>query len=208
MKEENKRELILNIFKQSILKDGYSKVSINSLTNLCNISKGSFYTYFSSKDELLATIIEEYRLFLKNIMKECTEEATDLESFIDIYIKNKLRYSDYDLELEFVIVNLFENLESLSPKNLVEIHKLTEIHLNTLKKNLKKYTKFSDEEIRLYSLIIEGIREKFIIHSTIEIRDEILILKNLDEIKKNIFSKEIIEQRNFMIKNILKMLKN
>lgn len=207
MKEENKRELILDIFKQSILKDGYSKVSINSLTNLCNISKGSFYTYFSSKDELLATIIEEYRLFLKKIMKECTEEANDLKSFIEIYIKNKLKYSNYNLELEFVIVNLFENLESLSTKNLVEIHKLTEIHLNTLKKNLKKYTKFSDEGIQLYSLIIEGIREKFLIYSTLEIKDEILILKNLDEIKEIIFSKEIIEQRNFIIKNILKMLK-
>ncbi|MGL5125165.1 MAG: TetR/AcrR family transcriptional regulator, partial [Fusobacteriaceae bacterium] len=55
----NKKNLIINSSKELILKKGYKKTSVENITSYANISKGSFYTYFKSKDLLLMEIISE-----------------------------------------------------------------------------------------------------------------------------------------------------
>ena len=46
--DNDKKYLILEKAKDMIITDGYSNLSISKLTSEINISKGSFYTYFSS----------------------------------------------------------------------------------------------------------------------------------------------------------------
>lgn len=49
--------------KQSILlfeKKGFSSTSIQDITNAMNVTKGTFYYYFSSKEQLLMDIHDEY----------------------------------------------------------------------------------------------------------------------------------------------------
>ncbi|WP_241761784.1 TetR/AcrR family transcriptional regulator, partial [Fusobacterium nucleatum] len=47
--------------KDMILTESYSNLSISKLTSELNISKGSFYTYFPSKDKMLSEILDEYK---------------------------------------------------------------------------------------------------------------------------------------------------
>lgn len=54
-----KREKILEIALKLFMEKGFNKTSIDEITKLADISKGSFYTYFKSKEELLESIIEE-----------------------------------------------------------------------------------------------------------------------------------------------------
>lgn len=49
---ENKKEKILEIFQKLVLEKGYSKVSVEEITSSLGISKGSFYSYFKSKNVL------------------------------------------------------------------------------------------------------------------------------------------------------------
>lgn len=206
MEKESKKKLILNKFKQSILENGYSKVSINSLTAHCNISKGSFYTYFSSKDEILSIVIDEYEDLLKRKMNECTSFSENLNDFLDKYIKYRLTLKDEELELELILANLLKNLEILSSKNLDRIYNLPDIHINIIKKNLRRYTDFREEEIFTYAKMIEGIRTNFLIDDIFEVNNGIFRIKSLTEVKKLLNSKGMKENREFVLKSIKKML--
>lgn len=206
MEKENKKELILYTFKQSILENGYTKVSINSLTSQCNISKGSFYTYFSSKDEILSIVIDEYEGLLKRKMDECTNFSKNLNDFLDKYIKYRLTLKDEELELELILANLLKNLEILSSRNMDRIYNLPDIHIDTLKKNLNKYTDFKENEVFTYAKMIEGIRANFLIDDTFEVVNGIFKIKSLSEVKKLLSSKAMKENRDFVLKNIKKML--
>lgn len=206
MEKENKKELILSTFKQSILENGYSKVSINSLTAQCNISKGSFYTYFSSKDEILSMIIDEYEGLLRKKMNDCTNFSKNLNDFLDRYIKYRLTLEDEELELELILANLLKNLEILSSGNLDRIYNLPDIHRETLRKNLNKYTNFEKKEICTYAKMIEGIRANFLIDDIFEVENGVFRIKSLSEVKKLLNSKTMKENREFVLKSIKKML--
>lgn len=208
IKNENKKELILKNFKESILKDGYSKVSISYLTEKCKISKGSFYTYFSSKDEMLLMVIELYERWLTKLLNDFTEQSTTMYEYIDKCAKYRLEISDEELELELVLINLFKNLESLSNENLSKICNLTSIYRNYFEKNLRKYFTFSDEEISMISKIIMAIRENRMLELTFEINDRVFRIKDISEIRRDLKSEKMIKEREMLIKNIEKILKN
>lgn len=203
----NKKDLILTTFKQSILKDGYSKVSINSLTAQCNISKGSFYTYFSSKDEMLLTILDEYKNLLKRIMEECTEKSKNMDEFVENYIKYRLNLNDEELEFELVLANLLKNFENVGNKNLYKLYKICDIHIDTIELNLKRYTSIPEDQIKTVARIIEGIRIEFHFRDTIEINEDFFRIKNLDETKTLLYSDEMKKNRELVIKSIKKILK-
>lgn len=52
-----------NILTQSFklfLNEGYKEVSINKIIGNCNISKGAFYHYFTSKEDLYSQVLERF----------------------------------------------------------------------------------------------------------------------------------------------------
>ena len=54
--EERKKEILLTARKLFVEK-GYEQTSINDILKIVDIAKGTFYYYFSSKDEVLQAII-------------------------------------------------------------------------------------------------------------------------------------------------------
>ena len=59
MKKQVKREEIIQAAKKLIIEKGYRKTSVEDITNEVGIAKGSFYTYFKSKDYLMETLLIE-----------------------------------------------------------------------------------------------------------------------------------------------------
>lgn len=55
--DERKKEFIETAIEMFIIK-GYEKTSINDILKAINITKGAFYYYFDSKEELLDTIVD------------------------------------------------------------------------------------------------------------------------------------------------------
>lgn len=59
LQAENTRALLLETAKQQIQQMGADKITIQSITQACGLSKGLFYHYFHSKDELLHLLERE-----------------------------------------------------------------------------------------------------------------------------------------------------
>lgn len=54
-----KKEEIVQKSKQLLVKYGYNRVSMNEIASHCGFTKKTLYSYFDSKDALVASIIEK-----------------------------------------------------------------------------------------------------------------------------------------------------
>jgi len=67
--EERRNELI-DAAEELFIKNGYEHTSVNNILKKTNLSKGAFYHYFKSKDQILDAVIERFiKLFLREIEK-------------------------------------------------------------------------------------------------------------------------------------------
>ncbi|MGC9172483.1 TetR/AcrR family transcriptional regulator [Caldisericum sp.] len=86
MNEINKREQIIEVSEKLFLEKGFPNTSVEDITNVLGIAKGSFYTYFSSKEELLKEIVSKT---LKNIYEELSQfsfENKDVEKSFEEFV--------------------------------------------------------------------------------------------------------------------------
>ena len=58
MKRTNKRDKLIKVGSQIVTLQGYKAASINEILTAANVPKGSFYYYFSSKEDFGLAIIE------------------------------------------------------------------------------------------------------------------------------------------------------
>ncbi|KXG44289.1 TetR/AcrR family transcriptional regulator [Tepidibacillus infernus] len=70
-KIENKKESIIKVAKEVLANESYSAISIKSIAKKAGIATGTFYLYFSNKEKLVETIVDEmYAKLLDSIKKE------------------------------------------------------------------------------------------------------------------------------------------
>ena len=91
MKEDKKRKIVekaIELFGEA----GYLKTTVEEITNSLNISKGSFYTYFDSKESLLLGILnylfDQHCLILDKIAEET--EKLNAEDTLKCYLKSSI----------------------------------------------------------------------------------------------------------------------
>lgn len=88
------KEKIYNAGIQVINDKGYLNVSIEDITNKANVAKGSFYTYFNSKEALIHyTFIQSDNTY-KSVYESMNKKnfRTDLLNFLDLsYKENEKR---------------------------------------------------------------------------------------------------------------------
>ncbi|MBQ3438185.1 MAG: TetR/AcrR family transcriptional regulator [Fusobacterium sp.] len=207
MEKENKRNLILETVKDTILTEGYSKISINKITSKCNISKGSFYTYFTSKEEMLSAIIDEYKELIVKILEDSTKYSKSLDEFLDRFIRYRHSLNPNDLKSELTLINLRKNLEIIDEKNFQKLISINSLFCNTVKENLKKYTDFNEKEIENYSIILFGVRKIFVITDTIKFEENSVEIRNVDELKSLLESEETQKNVEFIVECMKKILK-
>jgi AcrR family transcriptional regulator len=94
---ENVRERIIEEGKAILIEQGYKGLNIREIAGRCGIGTGTFYNYFSNKQELATAIFEEdwnKALILVDDLKESDELLrekmrkiyVDLHGFINNYI--------------------------------------------------------------------------------------------------------------------------
>lgn len=93
---ENLRETIILEAKNILLTQGFKNVSIREIAKNCNIGTGTFYNYFSTKEDLVAEIFREDWKKVSNLVDELkhTEEPCK-EKFRKIYISIEMFVSSY-----------------------------------------------------------------------------------------------------------------
>ncbi|MDO5088579.1 MAG: TetR/AcrR family transcriptional regulator [Leptotrichiaceae bacterium] len=142
-KKENKKQMIVNKSLELFCENGYFQIKVDEITKALGISKGNFYTYFETKEEVLYEILgilKEEKIKAMNetdITKEPKEILRDFinkrsEIFfkymkkinlqnIDNFLKDRkvVEYMEemYDISTDFLRKNVVEKSCNTENKN-------------------------------------------------------------------------------------------
>lgn len=210
----DKKNLILEKAKDMIITESYSSLSISKLTSELNISKGSFYTYFPSKDKMLSEILDEYIKNIKNITifkNNLLENSKNIDECLDYYINSLLNLTDDELKLELVITNLKRNYEVFNEENFKKLKIIACSMIDLIKEVLNKYKykkdiRIEEKDIEKCSKMIFSIAEVFLIMENVDFDSDRFTFKTLDEVKKMYRSDDIKEHLEFIKKSIKKII--
>ena len=101
------RKKLHKVAKECLQRYGVKKTTVDQMAALADISKGSFYNFYSSKEMLFFAVLEEYQI---DVMDRLTEQL-DMEAKIDTNRLVQLLYDFYqDFRYSFMYT-IFKNHE-------------------------------------------------------------------------------------------------
>lgn len=135
--EVRKREILL-VARELFITKGYEQTSVNDILKIVDIAKGTFYYYFSSKEEVLEAIIVD-------IVEEGARKGKEILKDKSIPLVNRIMFAIMAQASEF----------EGSDKIKEELHKVENAKLEQLylKEMLKRVTPILKEPV------LEGIEQ-------------------------------------------------
>ena len=101
------RKKLHKVAKECLQRYGVKKTTVDQMAAMADISKGSFYNFYSSKEMLFFAVLEEYQI---DVMNRLTEQL-DMEVKIDTNRLVQLLYDFYqDFRYSFMYT-IFKNHE-------------------------------------------------------------------------------------------------
>lgn len=128
----NTKEKILSSAMKLMLEKGFNEVSLNHIISDSGVSKGAFYHYFKSKDELFVELfnvyffnyLDEFYAVLDNgevpIEKKLFFLADQMVEIVDVYMKTSSNMGFYLIFFE--AMSKFEDLKRLLSKHYNDLH--------------------------------------------------------------------------------------
>ena len=119
------RKKLHKVAKECLQRYGVKKTTVDQMAAMVDISKGSFYNFYSSKEMLFFAVLEEYQI---DVMNRLTEQL-GMETKIDTNRLVQLLYDFYqDFRYSFVYT-IFKNHEMellvrKLPKEVITNHHL------------------------------------------------------------------------------------
>ena len=119
------RKKLHKVAKECLQRYGVKKTTVDQMAAMADISKGSFYNFYSSKEMLFFTVLEEYQI---DVMNRLTEQL-GMETKIDTNRLVQLLYDFYqDFRYSFMYT-IFKNHEMellirKLPKEVITNHHL------------------------------------------------------------------------------------
>lgn len=154
------RELILQQTALLLEIKGFSQISTKEIANACNLSQGSIFLHFQSKENLLNAIFyQQLEIFEKNLYKNCTVNITQqsfLKCFLDAIIENENFLSRVYKDLPFLNDTIKKDINSLETT-------IKNLFFDNIRHNLKKNPSIIDTYICIdafYSQIHRNFIEK------------------------------------------------
>ena len=119
------RKKLHKVAKECLQRYGVKKTTVDQMAPMVDISKGSFYNFYSSKEMLFFTVLEEYQI---DVMNRLTEQL-GMEAKIDTNRLVQLLYDFYqDFRYSFMYTifknNEMELLIRKLPKEAITNHHL------------------------------------------------------------------------------------
>ncbi len=187
MKEKliKKREAIITASRDLFAINGYENTKVEDITRSINISKGSFYTYFKTKEDVLFEVIEklysEYEKVLENINKS-QDQKSILKEFFKIRLLIHMKYGNIKDTIIESLLSEVSNEKILSLRNRI-------ILMNTdfIKNNIiMKYNKKGIDEDFVADFIERSISGYFI--------SKVKFSNDREKMKKELFSDEVFDK--------------
>ena len=195
-KKNQKRKKILDKAWELFRKNGYEETKVEDITRELGVSKGSFYTYFKTKDEVLYEILErikkenEERISKINVNQEPSKILED-------YVISKMNYI-VKLLNNMKISSINRNLSNSKLKNFFE--ELKKVSIEFIKKNIvEKFNKINGNKYNLeiisefvYLAIEEFLYNEFVLKNFKNLESSDFInIENTDEFENSL--KEVIK---------------
>lgn len=195
-KKNQKRKKILDKAWELFRKNGYEETKVEDITRELGVSKGSFYTYFKTKDEVLYEILErikkenEERISKINVNQEPSKILED-------YVISKMNYI-VKLLNNMKISSINRNLSNSKLKNFFE--ELRKVSIEFIKKNIvEKFNKINGNKYNLeiisefvYLAIEEFLYNEFVLKNFKNLESSDLInIENTDKFENSL--KEVIK---------------
>ncbi len=123
---KDRKQVVIEATLQLFTEKGYQHTSVQDILDKANISKGTFYNYFSSKNECLSAVLEQNRLE-RNVLKEeilVGKKIDDIEVLVEQLIASLRIKEKYNL------MPLFREISFLHDEELQKIlaeHRFYEI---------------------------------------------------------------------------------
>ena len=198
--KSQKRKKIVDKAWELFAKNGYEETKVEDITKELGVSKGSFYTYFATKDELLYEILGKIK---KEIID--TLETIDTNQVPEKILED---YANTKMNNAVKILNnmRLNNVEkySIDPKLRDFFEELREKSIDFIKTNIVE--KFNRKNGNKYKA---QIISEFILISIEEFLYNEFVLKNLEKMKDddliNIQNTRKVENS---LKEIIKFINN
>lgn len=101
--ETNRREALLRIGERLFAQHGYRDVSIKDITSAAGLGMGSFYTYFDSKEQLYAAVLDSLE---ERGIRELEKRVTSFRS--PLYrLKALFRYTTLSLRTNEILRGIY-----------------------------------------------------------------------------------------------------
>ena len=194
--KSQKRKKIVDKAWELFAKNGYEETKVEDITKELGVSKGSFYTYFATKDELLYEILGKIKkeiidtletIDTNQVPEKILEDYANTKMNNAVKILNNMRLNN--VEKYSIDPKLRDFFEELREKSIDFIK--TNIVEKFNRKNGNKYKAQIISEFILIS-IEEFFYDEFVLKSFRNMKDDELInIKNTDKIENSL--KEIIK---------------
>lgn len=207
MREVGKKELIVSSAKKVILEKGYKNISVEDITNEAGIAKGSFYTYFKSKNLVIDYILEEVIAKRKNEFK--LDKRKSLENTIKSLVRTRTKLDDEKLKENLVLVNLFRNVASLDEKTLMLLKELEKVIIERMESIILAYPKeikIERKDIKFYSKMLNNIISNYKTFTLFFSEKSNQFITDIEEVKKKYQTEDFERNVEIISKSILKIL--
>ena len=119
------RKKLHKVAKECLQRYGVRKTTVDQMVEMVDISKGSFYNFYSSKEMLFFTVLEEYQIEIMKRLAEQLEQKNQINA--DQFVQ--LLYDFYQNFRYSFVFTIFKNREMellirKLPKEVITIHHL------------------------------------------------------------------------------------
>ena len=184
-KARKKREAIVDISRDLFAINGFENTKVEDITKAMNISKGSFYTYFKTKEEVLFEVMEKAYIEYEEILSTIDKDQNQKDIMKDFFEKRKMMYRKYGNIREIIIKLLLSeepNTEIIDIK-----YRFVNLSIEFIKDNIVKKYNRKDIDVDFISDFIEVSVEGYFMKKT--------RFPNVkDSVKETIFTDEVFEK--------------
>ena len=119
------RKKLQKAAKECLQRYGVRKTTVDQMVAMVNISKGSFYSFYSSKEMLFFRVLEEYQIDIMNRLEEQLEQENQINANQFVQLLYDF-YQDFRYSFVFTIFknHEMELLIRKLPKEVITTHHL------------------------------------------------------------------------------------
>lgn len=142
MDYEKTKQKLLEVGLDFFEKKGYNATGVQEIATSAEIPKGSFYTYFSSKEDFGVQIIRFYTKRSISSWKNSLEAASDTEdpfqALVDTFRQLTLKYEKLDIKKGCLLGTLASEISEASEECRLELQSSVREYIDVLTNYLQK----------------------------------------------------------------------